>query len=128
MAAAMMSSAAHATVVTGVFTATATGGMDGPIGEESHDLTGDAVTGSFFYDTNVFTASNASTTGAFGNYLSGESPSAGSITWTVDGHTYSQNMVGVTYRFANGGSGQDLVEFQFGIIPLTQVGTITAGI
>jgi hypothetical protein len=107
-----------ATVVTGSFTGTISDGVDGPLGGANHNITGYGISGTFFYDTSFFFNSEVDTNVAVGgpNLEGGpntDSASAGGITWTVDGRTYSQTLVQVAYEFIGGSAGVDYARFQF---------------
>jgi MYXO-CTERM domain-containing protein len=82
--------AAHATVMSGSFTGTMTAGTDEDnlFGTGNTDLTGDAVTGTFVYDTTLFTPA-APVNGTAPQQYTGTSTGALTVTLTISGVTYT---------------------------------------
>jgi hypothetical protein len=74
--------AAQATIVAGSFAGTMTGGTDdtGVFGAQGADLTGDAITGTFTYDTSLFGPPSGGTAAG--------SPGALTVTVTIGGNSH----------------------------------------
>jgi hypothetical protein len=92
--------AAHATIVDGSFSGTMSSGTDttGVFGTPGADLTSDAITGTFTYDTSLFSQSISGGT----NTATG-SPGALTVTVTINGfsHTFTDNTSSSIYLDAN---------------------------
>src|SRR5580658_7946825 len=98
--------AAHAIIIDGSFTGTMTDGTDisGVFGDTpGSDLTGDPVTGTFVYDSSLFTGVPAGTTETYTNTATG----ALTVTLTINGvsHTFTDSANSSIY-FDDGGASE----------------------